>query len=383
MAIDATRRGLLMAGAGVAAGAAGWSFLAAKEETSGHLLLSACDDANGRHAIAGWNVDGELCFRIPVAQRAHAAAIVPGGSGGDRAIFFARRPGTVSSVVDLAAGRIEREIVSAAGRHFYGHGVVSPDGRYLYATENDFDNARGVLGIYDLDAGCARVGEYDTGGTGPHELAFLGDGRTLAVLNGGIETHPERPRKKLNIDTMQPSLAYIDTRDGRLLERYRPDDHKMSLRHLSVTPDDRVVIGVQYEGDPAALVPLLLTHRGETQLVAAQADAPAWMRHRNYIASVATSGDGATALITAPRGDTVSLWHLATHTLLTQLHARDIAGAVFLRNTGDFYVTDGLGQVFAVTSDGEWRLDRRYADGSLRWDNHATPASPHPSPIRE
>ncbi|MGT2465595.1 DUF1513 domain-containing protein [Mesorhizobium atlanticum] len=26
---------------------------------------------------------------------------------------------------------------------------------------------------------------------GPHELLLLGDGRTLAIANGGIETHPD------------------------------------------------------------------------------------------------------------------------------------------------------------------------------------------------
>ena len=45
----------------------------------------------------------------------------------------------------------------------------------------------------------ARVGEFPTHGVGPHELLLLGDGRTLAVANGGIETHPDFGRAKLNI----------------------------------------------------------------------------------------------------------------------------------------------------------------------------------------
>lgn len=367
MATETTRRNVLIGGAAIAAGAAGWPFLG-REGAADHLLLSACDDADGGHAVAAWNVDGELRFRIPVPHRAHAVATVPGRQ---KAVFFARRPGTVSYVVDLAKGRLERELTSVSGRHFYGHGVLSGDGRYLYTTENDFDNARGVVGIYDVGTDCARVGELDTGGIGPHELAFLSDGRTLAVLNGGIETHPARPREKLNLDTMQSSLAYLDAESGKLLAQYLPDDHRMSMRHLSVTPDDRVVIGVQYEGDPDTIVPLLLTHRGEDALVPATADAPVWRSHRNYVASVATGGDGRTALLTAPRGDIVSLWDLATHTAIRELRARDAAGAGYLPDAGVFYVTNGLGDVFAVTTADERRPRRRYTGDGLRWDNHA------------
>ena len=41
-------------------------------------------------------------------------------------------------------------IPSIEGRHFFGHGVFSPDGKLLYATENDFEAARGVIGVYDV-----------------------------------------------------------------------------------------------------------------------------------------------------------------------------------------------------------------------------------------
>ncbi len=106
-------------------------------------------------------------------------------------------------------------IQSVAGRHFFGHGVFSPDGALLYATENDFDNAAGMVGIYDARSGFARIGEFPTHGVGPHELLLLGDGRTIAIANGGIETHPDFGRAKLNLPTMKPSFVLVDRANRR------------------------------------------------------------------------------------------------------------------------------------------------------------------------
>src|SRR3546814_6108125 len=76
---------------------------------------------------------------------------------------------------DLPATRFD----AAAGRHFYGHGVFSPDGRWLYACENDYDNARGCIGIYDATAGYRREAELEAYAIGPHEMVLLSDGRPL------------------------------------------------------------------------------------------------------------------------------------------------------------------------------------------------------------
>ena len=89
--------------------------------------------------------------------------------------------------------------------------MFSPDGALLYATENDFDNAAGMVGIYDARAVSSAIGEFPTHGVGPHELLLLDDGATLAIANGGIETHPDFGRAKLNIATMKPSLRASST----------------------------------------------------------------------------------------------------------------------------------------------------------------------------
>ena len=103
---------------------------------------------------------------------------------------------------------------NTAGRHLAGHGLFSHDGQRLFTPEYDYEHQRGVLAVRD-----ARdfhiIDEIDTLGLDPHEVAWLPDGRSLLVANGGIMTHPRNFRRKLNIPTMDPSLCAIDASNGR------------------------------------------------------------------------------------------------------------------------------------------------------------------------
>ena len=77
-----------------------------------------------------------------------------------------------------------------------------------------------MIGVYDATDGFRRIGEFPTHGVGPHELLLLDDGRTLAIANGGIETHPDFGRAKLNIATMKPSFVFVDRITGDLIEKH-------------------------------------------------------------------------------------------------------------------------------------------------------------------
>ena len=75
------------------------------------------------------------------------------------------------------------------------------------------------------------------------------------------KTHPDFERRKLNLPSMAPNLAYIDARSGRLLERVVPPHHQLSLRHLALTPDDTVIVGAQYQGAETDDHPLVFAHK--------------------------------------------------------------------------------------------------------------------------
>ncbi|MBB4063727.1 DUF1513 domain-containing protein [Gellertiella hungarica] len=211
------------------------------------LFASAYRGEDGRFGIATLTERGELVDRALLPDRAHGLAYSPAT---DRLVAFARRPGTYMMALSRR-GLAEPVVVTAAeGRHFYGHGCFSPDGRLLYACENDFDARRGVIGVYDATDGFRRKGEFSSFGVGPHDLSISDDGRLLIVANGGIETHPDFGRTKLNLDRMEPSLALIGATDGRLVEKHGLPAHlsHLSTRHIDTDGKGRIWFACQYEG---------------------------------------------------------------------------------------------------------------------------------------
>src|SRR5690606_6230349 len=171
-------------------------------------------------------------------------------------------------------------------RHFYGHACFSRDGKTVFTTENDIDTGDGVVSVRDA-RDFSVLDEYPTHGIGPHELLLMPDGVTLVVANGGVLTFPETGRVKLNRGRIVSSLAYIDSRDGKLIDKFVVPIPQMSLRHLAVTPDGQVGGAMQYEGNRKEGQPLMIFHHGETALQLASASQAAWERMANYAASIA------------------------------------------------------------------------------------------------
>lgn len=151
------------------------------------LFISGARRAGDDYLAVVFNAQGELLAEVPLTARAHGAA---SHRSSHRACLFARRPGMYLNTFDLRAPSIHTVNVPVSGRHFYGHGVYSEDGYTLFATENDYESARGVLGIYDATQGYLRAGEFDTGGIGPHEVVCVPGTSLLVVANGGFKRIP-------------------------------------------------------------------------------------------------------------------------------------------------------------------------------------------------
>ncbi len=328
--------------------------------------------------IAGIDTAGHLAFDIPVPQRVHDSVLLPHSQ---QAVFFARRPGTHLYVVDLVEGRITQTVNASAQRHFYGHGCVSHDGRYLFASENAYDKQTGCIGVYDVHDSFRRIDEFPSGGIGPHQLQWLSDQKTLVVANGGILTHPSRGRKKLNLSSMRPSLSYIESHNGHLIDEFLPPHHQQSIRHLDVSDADTVMIGIQFEGDPTQLLPLAYSHSGESELLPFRADPRDWQRHKQYIGSVCTDPSGSELLLSSPRGGIVSHWNVQRHTLRAIHTQRDGAGLAFVAERSEFYASNGLGQITAIARDSSGRLQRTpHYFHHRSWDNHISATQPRSNP---
>lgn len=340
-----------------AAGAPAW--IAARADVEGRFHATVLDRA------------GSLLLDAPLTARGHGAAVDPHRR---HAVLFARRPGEFAVVLDLVRMVVARTIAPQAGRRFQGHGVFAPDGRLLYATENAYDEERGVIGVYDAVRGFARVGEFDSGGIGPHELILLPDGATLAVANGGILTHPDLPRAKLNVPSMDPSLTLVDRRDGTLTARYRlpADLHRLSIRHLAATADGTIGIALQYEGPPPDLVPLVALYRPNEGLRPLDAAPATLQRMRQYCGSAAVEPAGRWLAVSAPRGNLVTFWDLAGDRLAGTVTIGDGCG-VAAAGAGRFLLTSGTGGagLYDMATATLIPLAGPIIEKS-RWDNHAT-----------
>ena len=317
---------------------------------------------NGDFVIAGLSGKGSVVFRIPLPGRGHAAAAHPRRP---EAVAFARRPGTFAVVVDCLSGRPRHQLEAPRGRHFYGHGVFAADGSLLFTTENDFAQSQGSVGIWDAGNEYARVGEMSSGGIGPHDLRLMPDGRTLVVANGGIETHPDSGRAKLNLPTMRPNLSYLEPFSG-IVDQFELEAkfRRNSIRHLSIGQEGTVAFALQWQGDLSQRPPLLGVHHrgGQAKLLSAPPEEHVGMQ--GYAGSIAVSGNRRNIAITSPRGGVLQVFRAADGSFAGQLREHDVcgispseAGLVFTTGTGLVVGVEGISEV--------WRIRH-----NCQWDNH-------------
>ena len=374
MAIE-RRAALRLLGGGVAGSLLPWPRGAWAAERGSPLYLSARAAAGGGYRVSGFSADGARFFDLPLPGRGHSFAVRPGGH---EAVHFARRPGRFALVLDLARGAVGCTVETPGGRHFYGHGVFSHDGRLLYATENDFGGERGIIGIYDAGRGYRRVGELPSHGIGPHEIALLSDGETLVVANGGIATHPDLPRVKLNLPTMAPSLCHIDRRSGALIRELTLDPalHRLSIRHLAVGPDDTIAVAMQYEGPAGDVVPLVGIQRNARQIDMLQGPHAVLRAMKNYCGSVCFDPSGQAIAVSAPRGGLVTVWDAGSGRHLSSVQVSDGCGVAPGTRPGAFLASSGRGGVITIDAQsGEARPLALDGLESARWDNHLVAVS--------
>lgn len=309
---------------------------------------------------------------LGLPDRGHSFAI---DTAGQRAVIFGRQPGFFAEAMSLPSCARLASLPLPADRHFFGHGVFSADATRLYATENDFDAGRGVLGVYDArpDAQFERLGEFDTHGIGPHEVVLMPDGRTLCVANGGILTHPDFGKTPLNLASMRPSLVYLDAGTGRLLEEVvlAPSLFQLSIRHLAVTPDGAVWFACQHEG-PATEQPALVGRHVRGQPAQQfEGPAPVLQGLRNYLGSIAVDAARGIVATSSPVGGHIAYWDLEGRSLGAT--ARPDGCGVASLGAGHFLLSDGFGALVSATPEGELE-PLLAASTEVAWDNHLRPA---------
>jgi uncharacterized protein len=330
------------------------------------FYVSGCRQADGSFAAVLFDARGRDLAVLPVETRLHDTAY---SRAHERAVIFARRPGTLAFVIDLASRRLERTVVSPAGRHFYGHGVFSADGRVLYATENDFASGAGLIGLYDSTDGYRRIGEFPSGGIGPHELLLHPDGRSLIVANGGIRTNPETGREKLDLDMMASSLTRIDLQHGTITESVAlPRELRLlSLRHLTVDATGAVWFGAQWEGDPGETPPIVGRYRPGSSLSTLMLPEPLARLSKGYVGSLASDAAGDLVATSCPKGGRIIVWEARTGKIAGVVALEDGCGVAPARERG-FAMSSGGGSLIDWSPGGSTELAS--GDSRRSWDNH-------------
>jgi hypothetical protein len=342
--------------------------LVAGERCTGDLLMSACREASGGYAAVAYAESCGVRHRVPLPARGHDLVLRPGTR---ECVVFARRPGTFAVTFSPDGSAPPVEFHSKPDRHFFGHGVFNRDGRLLLTSENDFEAARGVIGVRDATAGYRQIGELDAGGMEPHDMCLLSDGRTLVIANGGLETHPLSERENLNVATMDPSLVYVDIETGDLLETYRwpPALHKLSIRHLALARDDLVCFGCQHQGPIGEHPALIGFHKRGDTLRLLEVGADVYRPMQNYVGSVSANAAGDLIAASSPRGGMAIIIDAEARRVVDQRRLDDVCGLA-PRHVGDgFLLTTGLGIVEAWSRDGGEQAPRHREN--LAWDNHA------------
>ena len=365
MVID---RRALMAGAGAAIAAGLTPRAADALGESETLVLAPARREDGSFAVLVFSERFTLIREIVVPARAHDLALHP-PSG--RAAVFARRPGTFAVAFDMRARTAPQMIVARPDRHFFGHGTFAADGKLLFATENAFDAGESVIGIYDATGAYRRIGEFPTHGIGAHEALLMPDGRTLAVANGGIETHPDFPRQKLNLPTMDPSLAFFDL-DGHLVAQHSlpHSHHQLSIRHMAVGAGGDIWFGTQWEGDPRHTPPLV-GRASPDGLAMVETPQRALSAMRAYVGSMAASRDGTMICASAPRGGALCYWSAETGRYLGRSSIADASG-IAGTGVGRFLAASGEGVIAEAGPHGTAPATER---PGIAFDNHLRIAS--------
>jgi len=324
---------------------------------------------DGTFAIVGVDARGAPVFAEPLPARGHGITRRPGT---DELVILARRPGRFGFVIDRRSGAVQARFEPPENRHFCGHAAFSGDGRLLYTTENAFDEERGVIGIWDTSTGYRRIGEVDSAGIGPHDAARAAGSERIWIANGGILTHPDSGRAKLNIPTMAPSLALFDpARDILDTVLTLPADlHKLSMRHLAAGPEI-VCVAMQDQGPEGEKTPLicLRTRRRETRLL--HLPDAVTLKARGYCGDVAMDPLGKVVGAGFPRGGFFAFWAVEDGRPLGVIAAEDGCGIATGHRAGGFRVSTGTGRIGHIAADRD-RLSALWftTGGVAAHDNH-------------
>ena len=332
------------------------------------MFASAAKDRSGQFHLYLIGQQGQVMLDHRLPGRAHHTAAHPYLP---LLACIARRPGGFIDLVDYGEQRLVKRILAENGRRFSGHGIFSNDGRWLITTENEISSGQGRVVIRALEANYPIIADYPSDGIGPHELTQQPESPVLTVANGGILTHPNHGREKLNLDSMQPSLLRLNLLTGERLEQQQlpPDLHQLSIRHIDTNWQGTTVIALQYQGDIGHNLALVAAHRPGQPIKLLRAPEPVNQAMKDYCGSATFDHSGRFAAVSAPRGDLITFWDMHEDQFISSIKSRDGCGLAATNNSAEFIISTGTGRCLRHNLQRGTTV-RLPSTVVTAWDNH-------------
>ncbi len=293
-------------------------------------------------------------------------------------LMFSRRPGKAVIEVNIITGKTTNQFTTTNNRTLMGHGCFSHNGKLLYTTETDLTTGAGKIAVRETE-NYQLLTEFNSYGIGPHEIKLMPDNSTLVIANGGILTHPDSGRKKLNLDTMKSSLTYIDSKSGNKIADYFVNEPKASIRHLDVAHDGTVAIAMQVQRKAMTknqTVALSAIHKPGEKINLLTEPATLIDKMNDYMGSVTINNQSRIAGFTSPRGNLAAFWNMETQHFAGYHRLNDVCGLSVSSDQQRFILSNSQGeirQLNAFTLQEEKSLRQRLP--GIHWDNHMLTAS--------
>jgi hypothetical protein len=334
------------------------------------MWVSAQGGEAAEFGVAWIEPDGRA-ENMPVGFRGHDVRQHP--LHPERVLLVARRPGRELVEVDLLERALRRRVACAENHEMGGHACFNRDGTALFTAESNYETGEGRIVVRDaLDY--RTLDEYPSHGVGPHEIALMPDGRTLAVANGGLRTHPNSADDVLNLDTMRSRLTFIDSRSGDLLEEHGVDEPKASIRHIDVNHLGEIAVALQMQREGSNhqnLAPLAAVYDAARGLRVLSGPETLLSQCNDYMGSVRINEKTRVAGYTSPRGNIALFWNLDTDELLQHHAFHDVCGITVSLDRHLFVLSNSAGQVRCLDAQSLRELtERRLEIPGFQWDNH-------------
>ena len=329
-------------------------------------LTSAIRQLDGNYGLAIVDMKTRDYKVISLKHRCHSMCF---SKINEEILFFDRRPGEYIYVVDGASANIRKTIVSPNDRRFYGHGCFSVDEKKLYVPANNLETLDGVVLVYDVVNDYSLIGEFSSGGIGPHEIVRHPLKDILYICNGGLKTHPDSGREILNLETMSSNLTVISLEAPQLQETFLIQSSKLSLRHIDINSNGDAVIGVQdkdfFPDENKSLVAFYSANNKTLEVE--EVSGMVFTEVSGYVASVAVDSNSHYAVSTCPKGDIVILWNFKEKRIIEIYDFKEASGACFDSERNEFIVTSGQGHVIKIKNE----KVEEFQKFPFQWDNHA------------